>query len=92
MGLKCTLPGEMARVVAEHTGTKAPPRFCIGSDLTLNRHYGQSYLAVVDHRVVVCDSQGQVLSFDLADITERHNGLWSLEAEQYLQRTCATQA
>jgi len=29
---------------------------------------------------------------DLAEITERHNGLWSLDAEEYLQRTCAAQS
>jgi len=28
---------------------------------------------------------------DLAEITERHNGLWSVEAEGYLQRTCAAE-
>jgi len=27
---------------------------------------------------------------ELAEITERNNGLWSLEAEEYLQKTCAT--
>ena len=29
---------------------------------------------------------------DLAEITERRNGLWSLEAEEYLQRMCAAES
>jgi len=70
MELKCKLPDEAARVLSERAGVEGDPLYAVAGDLTLRRHYGTSYLVVTERCVAVCDSEGEVVSLDLADIQE----------------------
>jgi len=70
MNLNQELPQSAAQVLSDLTGHDGAPRFAAASDLTLDRRYGQSYLAVMDGHVASCDGDGGAVCLPLADIKE----------------------
>ncbi|MHC5034724.1 MAG: ABC transporter transmembrane domain-containing protein, partial [Planctomycetota bacterium] len=70
MDLSSKLPEETADRVREQRGPDEPIRYCLASDLTLERHFGESHIAVTDSKVAVCDSENHHCTLDLADIDE----------------------
>ncbi len=70
MDLKCRIPDDITRQLAEQTGWTGEPRYSVLSDLTLGRRYGCTVLLVADGEVIVCDSDGRTVRVDLADIKE----------------------
>ena len=70
MELKCTIPDDIARTLADSLGWTGERRYSVLSDLTLAGRYGQAALIVTDVDVIVCDSDGRTFSLPLAEINE----------------------
>jgi len=64
------IPPEIAERLADHLGHVGEFRYALAGDLTLDRRYGRSYLAVTDGQIGVCDTDGQVLSVPLDEVKE----------------------
>ncbi|HUU69533.1 MAG TPA: ABC transporter ATP-binding protein [Planctomycetota bacterium] len=56
MHLNSPLPSEVSSRIQSLLRTEETVRFSLASDLTLDRKFGSSYIAVTDNHVVVCDS------------------------------------
>ncbi|MGD2175508.1 MAG: ABC transporter ATP-binding protein [Candidatus Brocadiaceae bacterium] len=70
MYLNCKLPEEVADRLRDQLGDEQPIRYCVGSDLTFERHFGASYLAVTDSQLAVCDSEQHRYTLELSEIRE----------------------
>ncbi|MHC4480476.1 MAG: ABC transporter ATP-binding protein [Planctomycetota bacterium] len=70
MDLNRKLPEEIAERLREQLGPDEQIRYCLASDLTLERHFGEAYIAVTDRKVAVCDSESHHCTLELAEIDE----------------------
>jgi len=70
MNLKAELPDSAARILAGHMNLDGGPDYCVASDLTLDRRYGQSFLVVSRGKVGVCDDTGRAFALDIEGIKE----------------------
>ena len=71
MKLNASLPDREAKCLASELGKDEKIRYCLASDLTLDRQFGKSYLVVTDaRRIIVLDHVRPALTLSLEGITE----------------------
>jgi len=72
MQLNSPLPAEVSSRIQDLLRPGEKVRFSLASDLTLDRTFGSSYVAVTDHHVVVCDPS-TCFAIELARIRRAEN-------------------
>ena len=70
MKLHDPLPKELEGVLTAHLAGDESIRYCLRSDLTLNRRFGGSYLIVTNQRVLVLDHSEPMVALALDKIRE----------------------
>ena len=70
MQLTCKLPAEAGERMARLIPSGEAIRFSLASDLTLDRTFGPSYVAVTEKRVAVCDATHAGFAIELSRIKE----------------------
>jgi len=70
MKLNTKFPVSEMQKLGELVGKDESIRYALASDLTLDRRFGQSFIAVTDKRIVVLDHAESPRTFDLEKIKE----------------------